>query len=437
MDIRFWVDAFSTLLQVTAAFYMTYRYTEATHRWLRTAVSATILLVIYLLTDGMLLVRTIASCAVQVALALMGTRIPTINAAIYTVLSIFMMFVAEFPLDLALLMAYPDFVSFHQLPLSFILVFRLLATPYFIFCYYIDWLICDKIFHRYTAKNVTRYLPLFVFQVFILSVLVVINGLALAANANIIPFAICSTVIVVFLIVIDYMLMHTFEQLNQLHQLELDKQQTELLLKSEAENYARLQEQAQIIRRLRHDMINQLQAVRILLDGGHTDTAVQQLDSYFASVKQWGNAVFSGNAVIDAIINAKYYLIQDSEIRFHYEGQLPAHIGFDSAGLSSIVSNLLDNAINACNKLPEEQRSIDFSVLLHGSELLISCKNPSTEQSAPVPKAPDLSSEHGWGLTILQQLADRYSGRMVLRNEAGTIQATLWIPLAYEKELAH
>ena len=72
-------------------------------------------------------------------------------------------------------------------------------------------------------------------------------SLALAANANIIPFAICSTVIVVFLIVIDYMLMHTFEQLHPLHQLELDKQQTELLLKSEAENYARLQEQAQIL----------------------------------------------------------------------------------------------------------------------------------------------------------------------------------------------
>lgn len=437
MDIRFWIDALATLLQVTAAFYMTYRYTEATHLRIRTAVSAAILLVIYLVTDGMLLVRAIAICAAQMTLSLLGTRIPKINAAIYAVLSIFMMFVAEFPLDLALLMAYPDFVSIQLLPLSFVVIFRLLSTPYFVFCYYIDWLICDKLFHRYTAKNVTRYLPLFIFQGFILLVLVFIDGLALAAKAKIIPFAVCSTVIVVFLIVMDYMLMHTFEQLTRLHQLELDKQQTELLLKSEAENYARLQEQAQIIRRLRHDMINQLQAVRILLDGGHTDTAVQQLDSYFASVKQWGNAVFSGNAVIDAIINAKYYLIQDSEIQFHYEGQLPAHIDFDSAGLSSIVSNLLDNAINACNKLPEEQRSIDFSALLHGSELLISCKNPSTEQTAPVPKVPDLSSEHGWGLTILQQLADRYSGRMELRNETGTFQAALWIPLAYEKELAN
>lgn len=437
MDIRFWVDALSTLLQVTAAFYMTYRYTEATHRWLRTVISSAILLTIYLLTDGMLLIRSIATCAFQFGLSLLGTRIPKINAAIYTVLSVFMMFVAEFPLDLALLMAYPDFVSIQLLPLSFVVIFRLLSTPYFVFCYYIDWLICDKIFHRYTSHSITRYFPLFLFQVLILLCLVLMDSLALAANAKIIPFAICSTVIVVFLIVMDYMLMHTFEQLNQLHQLELDKQQTELLLKSEAENYARLQEQAQIIRRLRHDMINQLQAVRILLDGGHTDTAVQQLDSYFASVKQWGNAVFSGNAVIDAIINAKYYLIQDSEIQFHYEGQLPAHIDFDSAGLSSIVSNLLDNAINACNKLPEEQRSIDFSVLLRGSELLISCKNPTTEQTAPVPKAPDLSSEHGWGLTILQQLADRYSGRMELRNETGTFQAALWIPLAYEKELAH
>lgn len=437
MDIRFWIDALATLLQVTAAFYITYRYTQVTHCWLQTAASAAILLVVYLLTDEILLVRSIATVAAQLILSLLGTRIPKINAAIYAVLSIFMMFVAEFPLDLALLMAYPDFVSIQLLPLSFVVIFRLLSTPYFVFCYYIDWLICDKFFHQYTSHSVKRYFPFFLFQVLILLCLVFMDSLALAAKAKIIPFAVCSTVIVVFLIVMDYMLMHTFEQLTRLHQLELDKQQTELLLKSEAENYARLQEQAQIIRRLRHDMINQLQAVRILLDGGHTDTAVQQLDSYFASVKQWGNAVFSGNAVIDAIINAKYYLIQDSEIQFHYEGQLPAHIDFDSAGLSSIVSNLLDNAINACNKLPEEQRSIDFSALLHGSELLISCKNPSTEQSAPVLKTPDLSSEHGWGLTILQQLADRYSGRMELRNETGTFQAALWIPLAYEKELAH
>ena len=203
MDIRFWVDALSTLLQVIAAFYITYRYTEATHLRLRTAVSAAILLVIYLATDGMLLVRAIATCAVQMALSLIGTRIPKINAAIYTVLSFFMMFVAEFPLDLALLMAYPDFVSIQLLPVSFVVIFRLLAAPYFIFCYYIDWLICDKIFHQYTAKNVKRYLPLFIFQAFILSVLVFIDGLALAANANIVPFAVCSTVIVVFQIVMD------------------------------------------------------------------------------------------------------------------------------------------------------------------------------------------------------------------------------------------
>ena len=164
----------------------------------------------------MLLIRSIATCAFQFGLSLLGTRIPKINAAIYTVLSVFMMFVAEFPLDLALLMAYPDFVSIQLLPLSFVVIFRLLSTPYFVFCYYIDWLICDKIFHRYTSHSITRYFPLFLFQVLILLCLVLMDSLALAANAKIIPFAICSTVIVVFLIVMDYMLMHTFEQLNQL-----------------------------------------------------------------------------------------------------------------------------------------------------------------------------------------------------------------------------
>ena len=434
MDARFWIDTLSTLLQLIAAFYMTYRYTQATHFRLRTAISSAIMLGVYILTDGILLVRAAAICVIQLLLVLAGTRIPKINAAIYTVLSIFMMFIAEFPIDLMLLLAYPDFVSVQQLPLSFIVVFRLIGTPYFVFCYYIDWLICDKLFHQYTAQSVKRYLPLFIFQIFILLALIFMDALALAAGANIVPFAICSSIIVVFIIVMDYMLMRTFEQLNKVHQLELDKHQAELLLKSEAENYSRLQEQAQIIRRLRHDMVNQLQAVRMLLSTGHTDTAVSQLDSYFTEVKQWGNAMFSGNAVIDAVINAKYYLVQEHEIRFHYNGPLPAHIDFDSVFLSSVASNLLDNAINACAKLPPEQRSIDFSVLLHGSDLLISCRNPSSTSTQAVPKTPDLSSEHGWGLTILQRLADRTSGRLEIHNENAQFQASLWIPLDVKKE---
>ena len=137
MDVRFWLDALSALLQIVAAYYMTYRYTQATHCALRTAVSAALVLIVYMLTDGILLVRAVATCMLQLILALIGTRIPKINAVIYTVLSIFMMFIAEFPNDLMLLLAYPDFTSMQQLPISFIVIIRLLSTPYYIFCYYI------------------------------------------------------------------------------------------------------------------------------------------------------------------------------------------------------------------------------------------------------------------------------------------------------------
>ena len=51
-----------------------------------------------------------------------------------------------------------------------------------------------------------------------------------------------------------------------------------------------------------------------------------------------------------------------------------------------------------------------------------------------VPKTPDLSSEHGWGLTILQRLADRTSGRLEIHNENAQFQASLWIPLDVKKE---
>ena len=434
MDARFWVDTLSVLLQLTAAFYMTYRYIKANHLWLRIVGSAAMCLGVYLLTDGMLPVRAVAGVALLLVLVLTGSNIPKINAIIYIVLSLFLMFVLEFPMDLMVLLPYPDFVSLQRLPLPYVLVIRIVGTSYIIFDFYLSLLICNQMFHIYTAPSVKRYLPLFLLQALVLLALIFLNGLAMNVGAPMTPFSICSSVIVVFLITMDFMLMRTFEQMSRLHELELEQQQTELLLKSEAENYSRLQAEAQVIRRLRHDMLNQLQSIRILLDGGHTDMAARQLDSYFSEVKQWGDGVFSGNAVVDAIINAKEYLFGDYGICFHYQGQLPAHIDLDAAGLSGIVANLLDNAIHACAKLAPPRRRISFSAHLHGSELLISCSNPTDATEAPVPASPDLSSEHGWGLTILQRLAERYSGHMKLSVEQGTYRVSIWIPLDYDKE---
>ena len=101
---------------------------------------------------------------------------------------------------------------------------------------------------------------------------------------------------------------------------------------------------------------------------------------------------------------------RNAQIPFTYAVELEA-LPVDEVYFSSIVSNALDNALNAQMKIPAERRNIKLLLKNSGGKLLFSVKNPV---SGPVAFADGLpvsdKKGHGYGTQSIRYLTERLGG---------------------------
>lgn len=185
--------------------------------------------------------------------------------------------------------------------------------------------------------------------------------------------------------------------------------QAEAQIETQAAYYERMQESILRVNQLRHDLNNQLQAARYLLEQGQTDQVRSQLDLLGESIARKVGPRYCANLMVDAVLSEKAKLCREKGLTLEVSVLLPGEIGVSNAHLCSIFSNLLDNSIRAAEASGSAEPIRVRSDVQRGY-LVIHCENPAL----PPKKAKDNDPlrRHGLGLTILAQLARRYGGHM-------------------------
>ena len=157
---------------------------------------------------------------------------------------------------------------------------------------------------------------------------------------------------------------------------------------------------------------------------------------------------FCQHPAVDALLEQKARAAKDSGVSFRAEIDIPAGIPLPGVELCAALSNLLDNALNACAKTTDGQRRVEATARLWGMYLVIDVENscPGSQErgwatgvpasigaggsSRPpscaagrqggdgaVSSFPDLSVPHGWGQGIVREVARRHDGTF----EAGKV----------------
>lgn len=178
-----------------------------------------------------------------------------------------------------------------------------------------------------------------------------------------------------------------------------------------------------------HDFQNHLQTILSLLgQGAYSDT-----ERYVKELSQSQTSrvliVNSHQPVVDAILNQKYLTARDSQIEMQFRVNDLSHIWLSASELVVLLSNLLDNAIEACRKLPDG-RYIDCT-LLHQENLFLSIRNTAqpvniTEHGITTTKEP--AGEHGYGLAGVCRVLDRRRAEYIYDYKNGWFQFTAEIP---------
>ena len=142
-----------------------------------------------------------------------------------------------------------------------------------------------------------------------------------------------------------------------------------------------------------------------------------------------GEISHTGNIVVDSLVNHKYALAIRDGIQFEAKVFIPSVLPFQSGHLAIIFGNLLENALEACRKLPQEQRYIILEATYIKEMLQICIKNSSPEgtkkdSSGRYLTTKEDSSWHGIGLASVEQALADYDGELFTKYENGEFRAS-------------
>lgn len=192
------------------------------------------------------------------------------------------------------------------------------------------------------------------------------------------------------------------------------------------------------IRKIRHEMKNHMTNIKGLVAGekyGEVETYIEKLDE---TIQTLDYQFHTGNAVTDIIINDKYRKAANAGILFRVKFIYEETDTIPVFDIGIILNNLLDNAIEACEKLEQQQRYIHLNLKKKNHFLLIEVENSfdgelKWEEDDMVPMTtkqsdlPDIFMEHGIGLKNVRDVAERYLGDMNIKIKDKVFKVTVML----------
>ncbi len=176
------------------------------------------------------------------------------------------------------------------------------------------------------------------------------------------------------------------------------------------------------IRQMKHEMKNHMTNIKGLVRNGSYGDIEQYIDHMDESMNVFEITIKTGNTVTDVIVNDKQKAAEKQGIQFQSEFSYPKSDGYNAYDMGVIINNLLQNALEACEKMAEGKRYIYLSGRQKKKFYLINVKNSfegevtfDTKTNLPLStKGKDIAL-HGIGLSNVKREADKYMGDVDIR----------------------
>lgn len=178
------------------------------------------------------------------------------------------------------------------------------------------------------------------------------------------------------------------------------------------------------MRLLRHEIKNHDAYIAVLLDQKRYD----ELEAYIRRDLTHGihitPQIDSGNCVVDSVVNQKIAAAEAAGVKIQCHLAVPENLPFQEIDLYSLISNLLDNAIEACAGIRNDLPIIAFKIYQNRDYLFIRLENPFDHTKSGEERLKLITSKgdpqyHGYGTKVIRRVAERYGGHVRYHVENG------------------
>lgn len=179
-----------------------------------------------------------------------------------------------------------------------------------------------------------------------------------------------------------------------------------------SEHVIKVEQEYDEIKKIRHDIKNQLTIVSSLLEEENYDEAKQILKELNIDLNQ-KRVTISGNLYLDAVLRQK--MKEYSDIVFDLDITLTKDCNIDGKDLISLFSNIIDNACEELRRIHENT----FSLFVKGNSTQINIKevNACRKDNSMVTDKNRIF--HGYGLIIIEEIVNKYDGTYLIDMKDG------------------
>lgn len=162
---------------------------------------------------------------------------------------------------------------------------------------------------------------------------------------------------------------------------------------------------------LRHDMRHFLANISTFIDNGETEGAQSYIRELIDNTEKAAMRKYCKNEIVNMILSSYERKVRNNEIDFQYSIWIPEKLQFSDVDITAILSNGLENAIQAVLPLEPCKRYIKFDLRMNDNKLLLSIKNTFAEEPVfrdGMPQSKE--SGHGLGTQSIRHVAEKLKG---------------------------
>ena len=162
------------------------------------------------------------------------------------------------------------------------------------------------------------------------------------------------------------------------------------------------------------------------LENRQNDYAKRQLEK---DVEEVDLKIKSGNAMADAILNSKMSLAGTKDIRLDVTAKIPEKLPVSDTEFSVIFGNLMDNAMEACEKIESiEERFIRVYIGIYKKQFYMSITNATNQAKRMEHYITGKGTGHGLGLYQIDKIVKKRQGYLKRKNEPGVFVTEIMLP---------
>lgn len=257
-------------------------------------------------------------------------------------------------------------------------------------------------------------------------------SLALRAHPEAAAEARTLTALCYLLLLILSALLVAFEWLGVILRKNRELRQKQQLTLAEQQQYDLMVSASESLSEWKHDYQGQLRLISALIEQGNYAELKQFCNQLDSALPASACILCSGNRTMDAVISLRMMEARRHGIRFDTQLYLPNQIPLEDVTFASLVGNLLDNAIEACRKIPENA-AIQFQIRPWKQMLYLFCSNSSDgaylHGTQGVLLSTKKESHHGIGIRRIQEIVEQSGGTCQFQAEKDRFSVSIMIPL--------